>query len=120
MSAVLVSGHDAAKQKGSRRDWGSQIWLANRNVSGSSLALARMVLQPGRSGEAHRHPNADEVLYLIKGQIAVQAGNERFLLQPTDALTIPGDLSHRIENIGNEDAEIILTYSTGNREYVAE
>ncbi|HEX4005454.1 MAG TPA: cupin domain-containing protein [Acidobacteriaceae bacterium] len=120
MRAVQVRGLDVMNQKSSQRPWGFQTWMANRAVSKSSLALARMILAPGQSGESHRHPNADEVLYLIKGRIAVRAGSETFQLEAADALTIPGALAHQIENVGDEDAEMVLAYSTGERDYVAE
>jgi mannose-6-phosphate isomerase-like protein (cupin superfamily) len=107
-------------QNSSQRPWGFQAWMANRAVSESPLALARMILSAGQSGESHRHPNADEVLYLIKGRIGVRAGSETFQLEAADALTIPGALAHQIENIGDEDAEMFLAYSTGERDYIAE
>ena len=79
-----------------------------------------MILTPGRSGEAHRHPNADEVIYLVKGRVEVRAGAETFPLDATYALAIPGGLSHEIHNPGSEDAELIICYSTGDREYTPE
>ena len=79
-----------------------------------------MIVTPGHSGEAHRHPNAHEVIYLIKGRVEVRAGAETFSLDVTDALAIPGGLSHQIHNRGTEDAELLISYSTGDREYAPE
>ncbi|HET7213408.1 MAG TPA: cupin domain-containing protein [Terriglobia bacterium] len=120
MTAVHIKGEEKLKQPDSRRPWGSQVWLAHRALTGSSLSLTRMIVTPGHSGEAHRHPNADEVIYLIKGRVEVRAGAETFPLNATDALAIPGGLSHQIHNPGNDDAELIIAYSTGDREYTPE
>ena len=120
MKAVHISGEEKIKQPGSRRTWGSQVWMATRGLTGSSLSLTRMILTPGQSGEAHRHPNADEVIYLVKGNVEVRAGDDTFSLDATDALAIPGGLPHQIHNHGLEDAELIISYSTGDREYVPE
>ena len=120
MKAVHISGEEKIKQPGSRSSWGTQVWMANRGLTGSSLSLTRMIVKPGQSGEAHRHPNADEVIYLIKGKVEVRAGDETFSLDATDALAIPGGLSHQIHNPGAEDAELIISYSTGEREYAPE
>ncbi|HEX5411269.1 MAG TPA: cupin domain-containing protein [Terriglobia bacterium] len=120
MKPVHISGEEKLKQPGSRRAWGSQVWLATRALTGSSLSLTRMIVAPGHSGEAHRHPNADEVIYLIEGQVEVRAGSETFPLKATDALAIPGGLSHQIHNAGTEDAELLIAYSTGDREYAPE
>ena len=76
-----------------------------------------MILTPGSSGEGHRHPNADEVIYVIKGRAEVHVDTETFSLDATDTLAIPGGLSHQIHNPGTEDLELILCYSTGDRAY---
>ena len=120
MKPVHISGEEKIKQPGSRRAWGTQVWLANRGLTGSSLSLTRMIVNPGQSGEAHRHPNADEVIYLMKGKVEVRAGDETFSLDATDALAIPGGLSHQIHNPYAEEAELIISYSTGDREYAPE
>lgn len=105
--------------------WGSLAWVASRTLSGSSVAVARLNLTAGRSaygqsGKRHRHPNADEVIFVLKGRVGVRVGEDMTVLQPGDALTIPANAPHRIENIGGEDAEMTLSYSSGDREYVAE
>jgi mannose-6-phosphate isomerase-like protein (cupin superfamily) len=120
MKAVQVTGIDVAQAASSRRSWGSQMWMANSALTGASVSLAHLVVEPQHSAETHRHANADEVIYAIKGQTTVHAGSETFHLVAGDALTIPGGLSHQIENLGTEDAEMILTYSTGHRDYVVE
>lgn len=120
MKAVHISGEEKMNQPGSRRAWGHQVWMANRGLTGSTLSMTRMIITPGHSGEAHRHANADEVIYLIKGRVKVEVGAETFSLDATDALAIPGGLPHQIHNPGIEDAEMIISYSTGDREYAPE
>lgn len=120
MKTVHISGSKSIEQPGSHRSWGSQVWLATRALTGSSLSLTRMIVTKGHAGEAHRHPNADEVIYLVKGKVDVHAGDEVFSLDATDALAIPGGVPHQIQNSGMEDAELIICYSTGDREYVTE
>ena len=120
MKAVHISGKEKMKEPSSQRAWGSQAWLATRALTGSSLSLTRMILTEGQSGEAHRHANADEVIYLIKERVEVEAGNETFSLEASDALAIPGGLPHQIQNCGAEDAELIICYSSGDRAYAPE
>ncbi len=82
--------------------------------------MTRMTITPRHSGEAHRHANADEVIYLLKGRVEVSAGAETFPLDTTDSLAIPGGLLHQIHNRGIEQAELLVCYSTGHREYTPE
>jgi quercetin dioxygenase-like cupin family protein len=124
MKAVHIPGSEAEKDKIAGQ-WGSLVWMANQLLSGSSVAVARMILTAGQStygqsGKKHCHPNADEVIYLFRGKVDVVVGEKSTLLQPGDAFTVPANLAHRIENVGSEDAEMMLSYSSGNREYVAE
>jgi quercetin dioxygenase-like cupin family protein len=100
--------------------WGSSVWLANKTLTGSSISVLRLLLHPRHSGRKHRHANADEVLYLIRGQVRVHAGDETQELQPGDSLSTPAGLVHQIGNMGSDDAEMTISYSTGEREYAAE
>jgi quercetin dioxygenase-like cupin family protein len=119
MKAVHIPASEAEKEV-TVGQWGSLVWMANQLLSGSSVAVARLILTARQSNERHRHPNADEVIYLFGGKVDVLVGEETTLLQSGDALTIPANLVHRIENVGSEDAEMMLSYSSGDREYVAE
>lgn len=65
-------------------------------------------------------PNADEVIYVIKGRAEVRVDGEPFSLDATDSLAIPGGLPHQIRNPGTEELELILCYSTGDRAYEPE
>ncbi len=119
MKVVHIPASKAEKEK-TAGQWGSLRWMANQPLSGSSVTVARLILTNRQSFERHSHPNADEVIYLFRGNIRVHAGEEATLVQPGDALTIPAKVVHRIENVGSEDAEMMLSYSSGDREYVAE
>jgi quercetin dioxygenase-like cupin family protein len=107
----------AAPAVESAGEWGSAVWLANKALTGSSISVLRMVLHPRHSGRQHRHGNADEVLYLIRGQVRVRAGDEMQALQPGDSLSIPAGLIHQIENVGSDNAEMTIAYSMGDRAY---
>jgi hypothetical protein len=61
-----------------------------------------------------------EVICLFRGRILVRTPTEAILLQPGDGLTVLAGLTHQFENVGSEDAEMSLSYSSGDRRYVAE
>jgi mannose-6-phosphate isomerase-like protein (cupin superfamily) len=115
----LVLTRDSEKNK-TEEDWGSMTWMANQPLSGSSVAVGRLILRPGFSDSSHSHSNADEVIYLFKGSVRVQMAGSEIDLQAGDALTIPLKLTHQIKNIGKKEAEMTLSYSSGTRKYTAE
>lgn len=83
MRAVHINGAEELQHPDARRPWGgSQVWLVTRALTGSALSLTRMILAPGQSAEAHRHPNADEVIYLGTGRVDVRAGPTPFRSTP--------------------------------------
>lgn len=119
MKAIHVAASSAEKVK-LLEERGSEIWLANESLTGASLSVIRLSLHPGQSGGKHRHPNADEVICLFRGQVCVHTPTAKITLKPGDGLTVLAGLVHQIENVGNEDAEMSLSYSSGDRKYVAE
>ncbi len=119
MKAIHVSAAESDSRK-TVASWGSLAWVANQGLTGSAVTLGRMCLHPGESGGRHRHDNADEIIYLTAGSAVVEAGEESVALRAGDTLAIPAGLSHRIHNRGREEAEMILAYSSGSREYTPE
>lgn len=119
MRAVHVAASLAEKVK-IPEERGSEVWLANELLTGASLSVIRLLLHPGQSGGRHRHPNADEVICLFRGRVCVHTPIEKIILQPGDGLTVLAGLVHEIENTGSEDAEMSLSYSSGDRKFVAE
>jgi quercetin dioxygenase-like cupin family protein len=102
--------------------WGTSCLSPGYHLSPGYLSPGyrrAMLLHPRHSGRKHRHANADEVLYLIRGQVRVHAGDETQELQPGDSLSIPAGLVHQIGNMDSDDAEMTISYSTGEREYAA-
>jgi quercetin dioxygenase-like cupin family protein len=119
MKAIRVAASSAEKVA-LPEDRGSEVWLANASLTGASLSVIRLLLRPGQSGGWHRHPNADEVICLFRGTVRVHTPAEAIRRQPGDGLTVLAGLPHQIENVGSEDAEMSLSYSSGDRRYVAE
>jgi quercetin dioxygenase-like cupin family protein len=119
MKAIRVAASSAEKVA-LPEERGAEVWLANESLTGASLSVIRLLLRPGQSGGRHRHPNADEVICLFRGTVRVHTPSEAILLQTGDGLTVLAGLPHQIENVGDDDAEMSLSYSSGDRRYVAE
>ncbi|HEV7300045.1 MAG TPA: TIM barrel protein [Tepidisphaeraceae bacterium] len=102
-------------------DWGSLRWLANGSVGNvQGLTLGRVVIKKGKSNPRHAHPGAEEVLYLLSGQLRHTIGDQSVMLNPGDTVAIPDGVFHNAYSIGDEDADMIVAYSTGRRSFVLE
>ncbi len=66
---------------------------------------------PGKAHDFHRHPNQEEVIYVLDGEIEQWVEHERRLLHPGDAVVIPAAVVHASFNVGEEPAKIIAVLS---------
>lgn len=102
-------------------DWGEIYWLANAELGNSrELSLARMFIYPGASNDNHRHPNCEESIYLVRGQVRHQVGAQNINQQVGSAVIVPRDTPHRSTNVGTGAVELILAYSSEARAFVLE
>jgi len=108
----------AEKAESSRieESWGSLRWLAGKSVGNArGLTLGRVIIKPGQSNPSHRHPNCEEALYLLKGRLRHFMGGEQVVLQAGDTLVVEAGVPHYAVNIGDEDADMIVAYSSAER-----
>jgi len=104
-----------------REEWGSLSWVATEELTLTpGLTLGRVILKPGASNPRHSHPNCDEVLYVLSGRLQHETGGEITILEAGDTLAIPAGVPHQAHNIGSENADTIVAYSSGRREFVLE
>ena len=80
------------------------------------MSFYKLVAEPKVVRTPHWHANADELGYCLSGTLLVSFyGNdnlkENFVVNQGDAFFIPSGAFHALENIGENQAEIILQFS---------
>lgn len=98
-------------------DWGSLTWLASAALTGSGVTVGRVVIKPGRSNPRHCHDTCEEVLYLLQGELTHSFANESVKMSAGDTLVVPAGIMHNAINTGDTDADMIVAYSKGNRDF---
>jgi quercetin dioxygenase-like cupin family protein len=120
MSAKLVKAEDAAARR-IAEDWGSLTWLAGGKLGNAEgVTLGRVVIHRGRSNPRHGHMNCEEVLYLLAGELEHTVGAETVRMKAGDTLTVPAGVFHNATSVGDVDADMIVAYSSSNRDFVPE
>ena len=72
-------------------DWGSIQWLVNRDLAGDAeITFGYVEINPGSKNPRHLHPNCDEVLYVLEGELVHSVGEEIVELGPGTALSYRG------------------------------
>ena len=115
MEQKLLSKADTAAKK-IETDWGSLCWLAGRDFGNSDdMTVGRVIIKAGMSNPPHRHPNCDEVLYLLQGTLEHTLDDETVIVNAGDTLSIRKHVFHRAKNIGDCDADLIVVFSSADR-----
>ena len=89
-------------------DWGNLGWLSHPPVTGNkNLTVIDVELISGMGHDFHRHPDQEEVIYCIKGEIEQWVGDEKRILGPGDSVYIDADVVHASFNVGTEPAQLL-------------
>ncbi|MDP6381166.1 MAG: cupin domain-containing protein [Phycisphaerae bacterium] len=117
----LLRRHADAGAKRIDEDWGNLLWLAGEKVGNArGLTLGRVIIKTSHCNPRHAHANCEEVLYLIAGRIEHSVGDEKVVMEPGDTLTVAPGVFHNALSTGEEDADMIVAYSSAVREFELE
>lgn len=102
-------------------EWGSLNWLASAKIGNAEgVTVGRVTIRPGQANPRHSHSSCEEVLYLLAGRLEHWIGDESVILEPGDTLTVPAHVAHYAVNVGDGEADMIVAYSSGERDFQLE
>jgi quercetin dioxygenase-like cupin family protein len=93
--------------------WDNMVvkWIVTRDTVGSdSHVVGLTVFPPGARHHHHRHPNAEEAQYLIKGSGIARLGDVDIEQGPGDTVFVPRNEVHGFWNNTDEETVMIWTY----------
>lgn len=89
-------------------DWGKLRWMSNPPATGASqLTVIEVNITPGNGHNFHKHPDQEEVIYVIKGSVEQWLEQEKRVLGPGDSVFIAADVVHASFNVGDGDAQML-------------
>ena len=92
-------------------DWGRVGWLSNPAVTrAAQLAIVEGHLFVGKGHDFHKHPNQEEVIFVVTGRIEQWVDQEKRLFAPGDAAFIPPNVVHASFNVGDDEAKILAIF----------
>lgn len=91
------------KSKIENRPWGGYIVLLDEN----HCKVKKLIINPKKRFSLQYHNKRTETWTIVKGKLKITIGNETKEYCYGQTVSVPIGTKHRIENIGNEDAEII-------------
>jgi len=89
-------------------DWGQLRWLSNPPSTGAKdLTVIAVTLAPGKGHDFHKHPDQEEVIYVVAGEVEQWVDREKRALGPGDSAFLPAGTVHASFNLGNAEASIV-------------
>lgn len=89
-------------------DWGTLGWLSHPPATGSqqlTVIDVHLILSGGHN--FHKHPDQEEVIFVVEGEVEQWLDRERRILQRGDSVFIPADTVHASFNVGAGNAHLL-------------
>jgi quercetin dioxygenase-like cupin family protein len=98
----------AKETKPEQLDWGKLGWMSNPPSTGAKqLTVIDVTLKPGKGHDFHKHPDQEEVIYVVAGAVEQWVGKKSRILGPGDCAFIPADMVHASFNVGKRAAKVV-------------
>ncbi len=92
----------------------TNYWMCRPEVCDAELLqICRAVLPTGEGHPFHTHPELEEAIYVLEGQVEQWVEQERRLLGPGEVAHIPAGVVHATFNPSSKDAVILAILSPG-------
>ena len=104
-------------------DWGEIAWACRpQNTESEQLAILDVTITQGMRHNFHRHPDQEEMIYVLEGEIEQWIEKEKQILKPGDAVFIKKGIVHASFQRGERPAHLlaILGPAVGEGGYAME
>jgi quercetin dioxygenase-like cupin family protein len=89
-------------------DWGEQGWFSKPDITGTEkLVVVEVEIFPGFGHAFHRHPNQEEVIFVLEGEVEQWLETEKRHLKAGDSVFIPMDVVHATFNVSDKPVKAL-------------
>ena len=105
MSGKFIPAAEADREQ---LDWGALAWLSRPATTGANdLVVIEVNLSPGGGHNFHKHPEQEEVIYVIEGTVEQWLRDEKRMLSSGDSVFIGADVVHASFNTSSDSARLL-------------
>lgn len=102
----------SAEMKTEQFPWGPHDWLCRPDiVDADKLLLVRVHMPPGQAHQFHRHPEMEEIIYVLEGTAEQWVDRDKKILGPGDIAHIPMNVVHGTYNAGQDTLRFLAILS---------
>ena len=101
----------SSEMKREPKSFGSLRWISRPLSTGAKqLTTIDVTIVPGQGHDFHKHPDQEEVIFVVAGTVEQWIDREKRILGPGDGAFIPAGLVHASFNGGQDDARLVVTF----------
>jgi quercetin dioxygenase-like cupin family protein len=105
MNGSFVFSKDIDREK---LDWGIRGWTSRPSMTGAeTLALVEVDLLPGFGHAFHYHPNQEEIVYVLTGEVEQWIETKKMVLKAGDSAFLGKGTIHASYNISDKPARLL-------------
>ena len=119
MNGKFVLGSEAEREQ---LVWGSLAWMSRPgSTEAKDLTVIEVTLNPGGGHNFHKHPDQEELIYVLEGEVEQWLEQTPRTLRPGDAIFIKANIVHASFNNSSTPAKLlaILGPCVGDGGYVS-
>ena len=99
---------DSSEARCEQVPWGTLAWFSSPDSTGTTnLVVVEVRFDPDSGHNFHRHPNQEEVIYVVEGEIEQWVGTEKRTLAAGDSAFIGKNEVHASFNVSDRVARIL-------------
>lgn len=90
-------------------DWGELGWISRPpSTQAKHITVIEVTLLSGHGHNFHKHPDQEEVIHVVSGEIEQWLETEKHVLKPGDSIFIKPDIVHASFNTGQQTAKLMV------------
>lgn len=116
--SLATTPSDAGIPERGWRDMDVRWLVTDETVGAKDGVFGVTIFPPGSRHELHRHPNAEEVEYLVSGHGIALLDDDEIELGPGEAVFVPRNAYHGFAN--TSDSEVVMAWTYAGAASLAE
>ena len=106
------------------RGEGESVWLGGdlievklaSEATGEAYSMVEVTIPPQGGPPPHLHPNVDEALYIVEGEVEVLLGDGTTRASAGALAFVPKGTVHAFKNVGTSPSKVVVIISPGGFE----
>ena len=98
--------------------FGSVHWAVREgHPPGAETTIGIAIFDAGQSNARHIHPNCEEVVYVMDGEVEHTLGDQSTMLRAGDLIVVPRNVPHRLINRSGAPVRAYIVFSSPDRQF---